>query len=115
VISMKIRRVILFAADVPATAAFYAKAFGLTVRGDAADREFVDMDAGGCRLAVHRGAPAKSRGAPRIVFGCDDVAAARELLAKLGAKMGKLVEFEDLRFCDGADPSGNVFQISNRP
>lgn len=113
---LTIRRVILFANDVPATAAFYVKAFGLETHGDASDVEFIDMDAGACRLAIHRGAPPRNaRHAPKVVFGARDIDATRQRLSDAGAKMGKVIEFEGLSFCDGADPEGNVFQISTRP
>ena len=42
-------------------------------------------------------------------------AALREALAARGARMGRLLGSGDLAFCDGKDPDGNPFQISNRP
>ncbi|MEZ4824227.1 MAG: hypothetical protein R2942_18275 [Ignavibacteria bacterium] len=43
-----------------------------------------------------------------------DVAKAKALIESRGCKMGKIVTFGKLNFCDGSDPEGNKFQISNR-
>ena len=41
-------------------------------------------------------------------------AAARDLLIDRGAFMGPVNVFGDLHLCDGEDPDGNRFQLSNR-
>ena len=50
----------------------------------------------------------------KFVFGAKDVKKEKARLVKLGVKMGEIMEFEDLRMCDGRDPDGNRFQISSR-
>jgi len=113
---LKIRRVILFARDVGALARFYRDVLGLRLKGDPRDSSWVELGSGSCTLAIHRGATAKERrGAPKIVFGTRDVAALREQLSRKGARMGPVKGFGTLHRCDGKDPEGNVFQISDRP
>ena len=41
--------------------------------------------------------------------------AARETLIARGAKLGKLMSGSGLTRCEGKDPDGNPFSISNRP
>ena len=50
----------------------------------------------------------------KIVFFASDVEEARDRLIARGAKLGPVKASGDLRLCDGRDPEGNVFQISNR-
>ncbi len=113
---LSMRRIILYVRDVPALAAFYRDVIGLPVLGDPDDSGWVELDAGGIRLALHNGgAPREWKNAPRLVFAADDVAAARAMLIGRGASMGSLKIFGALHLCDGKDPEGNIFQISNRP
>jgi hypothetical protein len=76
----------------------------------------VEFDGGGCSLALHKGGAARSsdRG-PKVVFGTNDVKKSREILIERGAKMGKVKIFGPLNLCEGKDPEGNRFQLSNRP
>jgi predicted enzyme related to lactoylglutathione lyase len=111
-------RVIVFVEDVPGCTAFYRDVLGLKQTGYA-DAGWVPFDAGGCLLTLHKATPGKhpSEGARsvQIVFKVDDVAAVRESLIAKGAEMGELVIVNnDLTFCDGHDPEGNLFQISSR-
>jgi catechol 2,3-dioxygenase-like lactoylglutathione lyase family enzyme len=107
--TLRITRVILFARDVPALLSFYRDVLGLRLR--AQEEGWAEFDAGGCRLALHRGRPMK---AAKIVFGSRSVARDRAGLLRRGARMGPVRIFGRLRFSDGRDPEGNVFQISNR-
>ena len=50
----------------------------------------------------------------KIVFGVKDVIKSKALIEERGLKMGNIITFGDLNFCDGKDPEGNVFQISSR-
>jgi hypothetical protein len=52
---------------------------------------------------------------PKQVLVLADVAKTRESLEKKGVSWDKLKVFEELHLCDGTDPEGNVFQLSNRP
>lgn len=105
-------RVILFVRDVERVARFYEEKLGLAV----ASREpgFVELDGGGCRVAIHD-APKANPGRTKLSFYAKDVAAARAELVRRGAKMGRLLEFPGLTMCDGKDPEGNTFQLTDRP
>jgi hypothetical protein len=47
------------------------------------------------------------------MFIRDDVEGMRERLAAKGALMGPLENYPPLTYCDGKDPEGNIFQITN--
>lgn len=111
----KIKRVILFVKNVPAQAAFYRDVFGLKVKGDPADKGWVELAAGGISLGLHSGGKSNDASKPaKIVFFCDDVEVARTELIKRGVKMAKIKSSGSMQMCDGKDPEGNPFQISNR-
>lgn len=111
----KIKRIIIFSKDVPALAKFYHDAFGLKAE-ETSDKSWAELSAGDVSLALHKGTPPPpSRGLPKVVFWCGDVEKTRQSLLKLGVSLGKLRIFGDLHLCDGEDPEGNVFQLSNRP
>lgn len=114
--TLKIRRIILFSKDMRKMSEFYREVIGLSVKEDASEDGWLEFDAGGCSLALHKSAkpPIAGRG-PKVVFYCDEVAKTRETLVKKGAKLGKPKIFGSLHLCDGRDPEGNIFQLSNRP
>ena len=108
---LSIRRVILFVANVAKCSEFYEKKLGLKLRSRSDG--FVDFDAGGCSLALHRGTPRPAR--TKICFYASDVSKARAALVERGVKMGRDPgPGQGLKLCDGRDPEGNVFQLSNR-
>jgi predicted enzyme related to lactoylglutathione lyase len=121
---MPLKRVIVFVGDVEKCAGFYRDAFGFTVvPSDQPPKEWLELDTGGCRLAFHKargagGAIDSPTGGPttphKVVFYAEDVAAARAELVGRGVKMGKVNTFGKLAMCDGRDPEGHAFQISNR-
>ena len=51
----------------------------------------------------------------KIGFQADDVAAERARLVSKGVAMGVVRQFGSLTLCDGHDPEGHVFQLSNQP
>jgi catechol 2,3-dioxygenase-like lactoylglutathione lyase family enzyme len=108
---MQLRRLILFTPDVERLVRFYTEVLDLveTHREDG----FVCVDLGGCELAFHRGTA--NPGNAKLAFGVDDVAAFRDELVAKGAPMGPLKVVGTLHLCDGTDPDGNKFQLSNRP
>src|SRR5688500_2456816 len=108
---MDLRRVILFVDDLKAMTEFYEKKLGLKI--DRREEGFVDFDAGGCRLALHAGV--SNPGRTKICFYAADVSKARQELVDRGVRMGSDPGPGDgLKLCDGKDPEGNPFQISNR-
>ena len=108
---LAIRRVILFVDDLKAMTDFYEKKLGLTVVGR--EDGFVDFDAGACRLALHAGM--SNPGRTKICFYVPDVSKARKELIDKGIRMGADPgNAAGLQLCDGKDPEGNTFQLSNR-
>jgi len=108
---MKIRRVILFTAQLDAMSEFYGKVLGLKqVTNEKGWREFA---AGAARIALHSGPSSPGRKGPKIVFHAKDVAALRETLVAKGASFGKVRQGEMFCLCDGKDPDGNPIQLSN--
>ena len=111
--SLAIRRVIIFTKRMPAMTAFYRDTLGLSLTANEAGwREF---DAGGCALALHNGTSEVGVRAPKIAFYSKDVAKSRAELIARGAKLGLVKSKDGLDLCEGKDPDGNPFQISNRP
>lgn len=116
---MRLAQLILFSGDVPRLRDFYVGVLGCGVVSE--EPGWIRLDAGGVVLALHalRGEPAAS-GGPREdsywkpCFHADDVAATRERLIGAGVAMGEVVRFGEVAYCDGADPDGNVFQITSR-
>ena len=110
---LKVKRIILFVRNVTKMKEFYRDVLGLKIREDTKD--WVDFDAGSVAIALHSGGGAnETKVARKISFYSDDVPLTRDELMDRGVKMGKVISFGKLRFCDGQDPEGNYFQISNR-
>jgi catechol 2,3-dioxygenase-like lactoylglutathione lyase family enzyme len=105
-------RVILFVRDVSAVARFYQEKLGLPVVSEAPG--FIELDAGGCRVALHNAAKANP-GRTKLSFYAKDVGKVREELVRRGVRMGRLLESPGLAMCDGKDPEGNTFQFTDRP
>jgi catechol 2,3-dioxygenase-like lactoylglutathione lyase family enzyme len=124
---MRLGQVVLFVKDLARMRAFYQDALGLTPVSGTAAEGWLRLDAGGTVLALHAlpphvAAKVTITDPPRIrddtaikfTFQVEDVERAREAFAARGARMGETRRFGSLVFCDGVDPEGNVFQISNR-
>lgn len=112
---LKIARIVLFARDLEELSAFYGDVLGLP-RLSGVEPGWQEFDAGGCSIALHKGGRGEMPPrAPKIVFRCDDVAAARDELNGRGARFGKVKVAGNLLLCDGKDPEGNALQLSNRP
>ena len=117
-------RVIVFVGDVEKCAEFYQKLFDLTpIQSTHALEEWLELDAGGCRLAFHKAygpdgpqdGPTGDPGNPhKIVFYAEDVPAMRQELVQRGARMEEVKQFGDVALCDDSDPEGHRFQICNR-
>lgn len=111
---LQLKRVILFTRAMDAMIAFYRDVIGLPV----VSREigWIEFDAGACRIALHDGAGKPGKRPPKLVFEAKDVAAARALLVRRGAKhIGEVTSTTSFDMCNGRDPDGNPFQLSSRP
>lgn len=102
----------MFTLRMPAMAAFYRDVIGLRQIAD--EKGWKEFAAGECNIALHNGSSVAGKRAPKLCFYSDDVAATREMLVKRGAKLGKVKSGKGLDLCEGKDPDGNPFQISNR-
>ena len=109
--TLELRRIVLFTKNMAAMRDFYGRVLGLEeIPGD-----LVQFRAGGCNIALHNGTSEVGKRPPKPVFYAADVGAARALLVARGAtRMGKLSESPELARCDGRDPDGNMFGLSNR-
>lgn len=112
----KITTIIIFVSDVTGVAGFYRDILGFKISGKA-DPEWTEIDCGSCMIGlhkIHKAVNIKKETGVKIAFGVKDVAKAKALIESKGHKMGKIQTFGNLNFCDGKDPEGNKFQISNR-
>lgn len=95
---MKLDGVMIWVQDVPATAAFYEKAFGLTVQMMDDSKQFVMMDTGETTLqfaderaavttgvSVRANRPHEQAAASQLAFVADDVHAAYDKAVAAGA------------------------------
>jgi predicted enzyme related to lactoylglutathione lyase len=110
---MKISRIILFVKDVEKVAMFYKEAFDLKLISDI-NSEWIELDVGGCNLAFHKTKDRTLKNKTKIVFGTSDVFRTKKLLEEKGIKLGKVSSIDNLNLCNGKDPEGNIFQISDR-
>lgn len=122
-------RVIIFAKNMEEMTSFYENVLGLSCVKTSDDTDtFVSFDAGGIQVSLHAipadyarhieiSVPPTARANTplKLVFHVDDVEATRTVLNSRGANMKAVQKFGKLHLCDGLDPEGNIFQISNRP
>jgi catechol-2,3-dioxygenase len=111
-VELSIKRVIIFTRRMAEMMKFYGDVIGLRQLTDEAD--WKEFQAGGCNLALHKGTSAIGSHPPKLVFYARDVAATRTELLRRGATLGKVKSGKGPDMCDGRDPDGNPFQISNR-
>jgi catechol 2,3-dioxygenase-like lactoylglutathione lyase family enzyme len=110
---LSMRRMVLFTKAMPRMTAFYRDVLGLPLVKD--EPGWKEFDARGCVIALHNGTSQVGKRPPKIGFWSSDVAAAREALVARGARLGKVIAGRGLVRCEGKDPDGNPFSISNRP
>jgi catechol 2,3-dioxygenase-like lactoylglutathione lyase family enzyme len=124
---MKLSHAIVFAKSVQRLRAFYEGTLGLAVIEATPEGDWVVLDAGGARLALHAIPPPYADAVviedpPRVreatpiklAFHADDPEAERARLVAMGVSVRPARRFAGMVICDGVDPEGNVFQITNR-
>jgi predicted enzyme related to lactoylglutathione lyase len=113
-------RVILYVQDVERLSVFYREAFDFGVVEEVAG-EWAVLQAGACELALHRVGEAYRGKLPtgasnaKLVLTIDaPLAVTREVLLARGVPMGEIKSYPGFTgpLCDGRDPEGNVFQLS---
>ena len=107
-----IRGITLFTSEMEKMAAFYRDVIGLKLIEDTPG--WKQFDAGNCRLALHKGKSRVGARPPKIGFYAKDVAKAKAWLEARGAKLGNIQVSEVVSFCNGKDPDGNAYAITNR-
>jgi len=119
---LSMSRLILYVRDVARLKSFYQTHFDLAVVEEI-ENEWVVFNAGGVELALHlvgkpyRDQPRRSdaQSNAKIVFSVPaGLPEFRERLVKAGVAMRDLKRFAGfpMLMCDGEDPEGNVFQLS---
>lgn len=110
--------VILFVKDLNREVAFYRDVLGLEVEHprdteDYSKAGWVELDAGGCVLALHDGGQGRiGEDAPTVTFLVDDLEAARQSVVDKGVPMGKIEEIAPGVFISsGTDPEGFGFTL----
>ena len=116
--SFQMQRIILFVNDMAKMTAFYRDVLGLTplAAPNHLPTDWLEFDAGAARIALHKAFDPSGKPATynKITFYAADVPKAREQLVAKGANMYEINDWGELIACDGLDPEGNRFQISNR-
>jgi catechol 2,3-dioxygenase-like lactoylglutathione lyase family enzyme len=110
--TLAMRRIVLFTNNMQEMVAFYRDVLGLPLKTN--EKGWTEFDAGGCGIALHNGSSRIGARPPKLVFFAADVAAARAALAARGAKLGKVMSGGGLVRCEGKDPDGNPYSLSNR-
>ncbi|MFT3746101.1 MAG: VOC family protein [Pyrinomonadaceae bacterium] len=119
----ELSRLILFVDDIEKMSDFYSGVLGLEELPGGTDG-FVCFSAGASQVCLHS-LPAEYRSDGgeypkredtymKFVFHSEDVATDRQYLIDCGVRMNETVRYGEIEFCDGADPEGNIFQISSR-
>jgi len=112
-IRFEVRRIVLFTANMEVMSEFYGGVLELALRHSEAG--WRDYEAGGCRIALHRGNSVPGKRPPKLVFYAKDVGAARAALMERGMRtLGQVKSTGVFEMCDGTDPDGNAIQISSR-
>jgi predicted enzyme related to lactoylglutathione lyase len=119
----RLSRLILYVRDVTLLKTFYQTHFGFPAVEEI-EGEWAVLDAGGVELALHRVGAAyrlversESQSNAKLVFSIDSgLEALSRRLASSGVRMREPKRFEGFPYllCDGEDPEGNVFQLSQR-
>ncbi len=109
---LSIRGITIFTNEMEKMAAFYRDVLGLKLIEDT--QGWKQFDTGSCRLALHKGKSRVGARPPKIGFHAKDVAKAKAWLEARGAKLGVIHASDEVTFCNGKDPDGNVYAITNR-
>jgi len=113
----KMTQVILYVQDMARAVHFYKDLLGLKVTypgelADAAQEMWVELDAGGCALALHGGAHTSPNDQHELVFKVADLEKARMKLLEAGIQIAEIRILEDGEpIAEGVDPDGHRFGL----
>lgn len=121
--TLSLKQIILFCADVAKLVDFYQSNFGFSIVGEA-DPNWTVLQTGPIQIGFHKIGEAYYNGHPadfkiedsnvKLVFELEGgLEALREILWNKGIHIGPIKSFPNYPFlvCDGQDPEGNVFQL----
>lgn len=112
-----LNQIILFVKDMARAVWFYRDVLGLQVSypqesADYSNEMWVELDAGGCSLALHGGARDLPGSQHQLIFKVNDLEAARQELLTAGVEISEIRLLEDgLPVASGVDPEGHHFSI----
>jgi len=123
--NISLSRILLFGNDVEALKDFYIHHFGFNLLEEIGG-EWVVLNAGAIEIAFHKigngfikenDEPFKVDSNVKLVFDIDgDLPAFRAGLLRQGVAVKDIKSFPGFNYllCDGEDPEGNVFQLSQK-
>jgi len=123
--NISLNRIILFGNDVEALKDFYMQHFNFMLLEEI-NGEWVVLNAGQTEIAFHKigsdfinesDEPFRVDSNTKLVFNIDsDLSAFRENLLHQGVALQDIKSFPGFNYllCDGEDPEGNVFQLSQK-
>ena len=112
-----LKQIILFVMDMESEVWFYRDVLGLEIiypqdNKDLSQEMWVELDAGGCTLALHGGADKAPDDEHQLIFTVHDLEAARSEILAAGIEIGEIRLLEDgLPVASGVDPGGHHFSI----
>jgi catechol 2,3-dioxygenase-like lactoylglutathione lyase family enzyme len=111
-------QIILFVKEMDRAVHFYRDILGLEVvfpqppLEDYSGEMWVELDAGGCSLALHGGAEKSPEGSHEVIFKVDDLEHARQEILNAGIRIAEIRLLEDgAPIAEGVDPDGHRFAI----
>lgn len=109
----QLKQIIVYVSDMNRSLQFYQGLLQLAMQSpkqdDYSDTMWVELDGGGCTLALHGGSQGSSGDVPQIVFRVNDVEETRMLLSAHDIACGPIVNPAPGTFTFAArDPDGNV-------
>lgn len=116
-VQSSLNQIILFVKDMAPAVWFYRDILGLKVvypqeSTDYSNKMWVELDAGGCSLALHGAAHDLPGSQHQLIFKVDNLEAARQALLTAGVEIGEIHLLEDgLPVASGVDPEGHHFSI----
>ncbi len=120
---LSLNRIILYVRNVSTLATFYRDTLELSVIEEFKE-EWVVLQAGHCELALHKAGEdyvssdaisSRLNNNAKLVFAVHgDIEVLRAKLIANGTPMGEIKSYPGFTgpLCDGTDPEGNVFQLS---
>lgn len=119
-ITKGIIEVILYVENMNDQVSFYRDTLGLALlypqgMTDFSQEMWVTLDTGACTLALHGGGKGRlGKDTPKVVFGVDDINAARDLFVQRGVAFGEVRSAAPgVYISDAVDPEGNPISIES--